>query len=738
MKLIQRYLVAKVGAVVLVVVALGFATSTVYMSHSRQEAAEELLRTSARRMAESVGAGLRHAMLSGNGADVRRLIQDTSYGLPKTTVKVYDPNGVEVFGKPLPPVPPENRLPHVRSALNGVMKVFQSEVGQVEPIPNEERCQGCHDEGAMRGVLTLNTDGARLRLGQDEASMDALAGVIRAAFIQVMTGQREDLVDGYLEELTHRTPGVLGATVYASDGEPFFGQGLAHAPENVIQAAVADQRPRTLISGDVKTRIIPLENQPRCQGCHEDDEGESRGAIAVRWRPEELQGQETIALATVVSLQHTMLAGLGRLIVGFLDETADTGLMTHLTLHDHQGRLYHDPFTEPDVAPSILETLQMGIRHVQQQAQQVKAHGHDAYTASVGDRMSTWYINEDDHFVLHEPLLNEARCQQCHGGDRPVRGVISVEFDIADELEAQRASLWESGGMAIATVILVVFLLYLGLRMMVLRPIHVIGRAAEAIGNGDLEVVVDIQSDDEVGRLADRINGMTKGLREKSELSKFVSQATFDEIQNAPGRGIQRGGERRRLTLLFSDIRGFTSYSEEREPEQVVEMLNSYLQVQAQVVSRHGGDIDKFVGDELMARFDGEDQCLRAARCAVDLLEAVEAVNERLDPGRDPIRIGVGLNTADVILGAMGSAERMDFTAIGDGVNLAARLCANAGPGEVLASRAIRDGVQGSPELVFTALEPIQVKGKKDAVEIYDVRSTLQPPPMPGDNTRTL
>jgi adenylate cyclase len=185
---------------------------------------------------------------------------------------------------------------------------------------------------------------------------------------------------------------------------------------------------------------------------------------------------------------------------------------------------------------------------------------------------------------------------------------------------------------------------------------------------------------------------------------------------------IQRGGVRREITVLFSDIRGFTAYSETRQPEEVIDMLNDYLQIQAEAVGRHGGDIDKFVGDEMMVRFDGPDHAKRAVRCAVDLLTAIETLNATRE-NEAAMAIGVGVNTGEMVLGAMGAERRMDFTVIGDAVNLGARLCSAAKPGEVLISNFVRDAIDELPDVLIQSMEPIQVKGKQDPIQIFRVLS---------------
>jgi adenylate cyclase len=219
-----------------------------------------------------------------------------------------------------------------------------------------------------------------------------------------------------------------------------------------------------------------------------------------------------------------------------------------------------------------------------------------------------------------------------------------------------------------------------------------------------------------MGRLAHQINKMTRGLRQRLELAKFVSDETFRAVEQT--EAVERVGDRRQVTVLFSDIRGFTAYSETREPEQVVEMLNAYLQVQAEVVIKHGGDIDKFVGDELMARFDNEGQSARAVEAAVEMVEAVHRLNRARGPDADEMAVGVGINTGEVIVGAMGAESRMDYTVIGDAVNLGAKLCSAAGGGQIVVSETTRSACGDLQSIGFEPIEPIRVKGKTQPINV--------------------
>ena len=222
-----------------------------------------------------------------------------------------------------------------------------------------------------------------------------------------------------------------------------------------------------------------------------------------------------------------------------------------------------------------------------------------------------------------------------------------------------------------------------------------------------------------MGRLATRINSMVDGLRHKMALSKYVSRETLAKVERSSlSAATLRNGERMRVTMLFSDIRGFTAFSETRQPEEVVAMLNDYLQAQADVVVKFGGDIDKFVGDELMARFTGEDAESRAAHCAVAMIEAVAAFESNASHG---LSVGVGVNAGDVVLGSMGAEQRLDFTVIGDAVNLAARLCAAAKGNEVIATKAIVVALANEKDLAIEELEPMRVKGKAEPVAVFRV-----------------
>lgn len=251
------------------------------------------------------------------------------------------------------------------------------------------------------------------------------------------------------------------------------------------------------------------------------------------------------------------------------------------------------------------------------------------------------------------------------------------------------------------------------------RPIIEIDRVAGEVARGNFQArVLGIQSRDEIGDLARRMNAMVVGLNERFHLQKFVSGGTMLAIRNSAG-GIKLGGERHQVAMLFCDIRGYTAFSERVDPEVVVEMLNFYFQKQADIIRQHNGDVDKFVGDQILAVFQGEAMVANAVRAALDIQEEMPRLGSQHPEWN--LSVGIGVNAGEVVMGAMGSMDRMDFTVLGDNVNLAARLCNHAGAGRILLSESAWKAISGIEEFTAQALEPIRVKGKREPVVVFEV-----------------
>ncbi|MBR4224508.1 MAG: adenylate/guanylate cyclase domain-containing protein [Oscillospiraceae bacterium] len=219
-----------------------------------------------------------------------------------------------------------------------------------------------------------------------------------------------------------------------------------------------------------------------------------------------------------------------------------------------------------------------------------------------------------------------------------------------------------------------------------------------------------------------------KEYRDKKQISdafrKYISPQVFDEISGKGGFTLKLGGETRDIAVLFVDIRGFTTMSESLPPEQIVDILNSYLELTTNAIFNNGGTLDKFIGDATMAvfnaPFDLEDHIYKACRTALDIVAGGEAIESKfMEKYGKSVGFGVGVNCGKAVVGNIGCSFRMDYTAIGDTVNTAARLEANAKRGQVLISDAVYEQVKD--RAVVEPIGAIPLKGKSKEVFVYSL-----------------
>jgi adenylate cyclase len=218
------------------------------------------------------------------------------------------------------------------------------------------------------------------------------------------------------------------------------------------------------------------------------------------------------------------------------------------------------------------------------------------------------------------------------------------------------------------------------------------------------------------------VDDMTEHKRLEAQrrlLERMVSPAVLEQVN--PDK-LQIGGQHGDITILFADIRGFTSYSEKRSPEELVAVLNRYLAAGAEAVLAQGGTVDKFLGDAVMAWFNAPvpqpDHTLRAVRAALELKEAVEKLHAEL-PSEAHLSFGVGIHYGDAVLGWIGTEKRLEYTAIGDSVNTAKRIQENAAMNQILISKEAYERVKA--KVTARPYAPLQVKGKSIPVEVLEV-----------------
>ena len=210
--------------------------------------------------------------------------------------------------------------------------------------------------------------------------------------------------------------------------------------------------------------------------------------------------------------------------------------------------------------------------------------------------------------------------------------------------------------------------------------------------------------------------------RERTMIKRYLPSQLVDNLPDDLSE-LKLRGERQQITTLFADIRGFSTYSERKDPEKVVEVINQYFAFALAAVDRHEGIIDKYLGDAVMAHFNTPlrpvtEHAWLAVLAAWDFKQAIEDYLPRV-PEEDRLNVGVGINTGEPVVGNVGAEDRMEYTAIGDAVNLAKRLQESAGGGQVLLSNSTYDLVKD--RVVVNALDPIQVKGRQALEQVYEL-----------------
>ena len=233
----------------------------------------------------------------------------------------------------------------------------------------------------------------------------------------------------------------------------------------------------------------------------------------------------------------------------------------------------------------------------------------------------------------------------------------------------------------------------------------------------------------EHAHLVDRLR--TEALN-RDKLGRLLPPALVEEVLE--GRiDIRKGGDLKRATVLFADIRGFTTMAEQIPPQEIVNILNEYFEIMVEIVFQRGGTLDKFVGDEIMAiwgaPFSRPDDPQQAVAAAVDMQQALAEFNDtRRNEGLDPIHVGIGLNTGDLIAGYMGSSRSLDYTVIGDVVNTASRVTSMARAGVTLITRDTLECCGNT--VVVEPMPPARLKGKQKAVDLFRVLSATVPMPI--------
>ena len=291
--------------------------------------------------------------------------------------------------------------------------------------------------------------------------------------------------------------------------------------------------------------------------------------------------------------------------------------------------------------------------------------------------------------------------------------------------------------------LLLAVLLGLLLAKGVTRPVSELTDGMTRVREGELSHRLNLSSRDEFELLAESFNTMTAGMEEKERIRGLMNKVVSEDIANEMLKGeLQLGGEERVATVLFSDIRGFTTLSEGVSPSDLLHIVNRYFQHMSVCIDRHQGVIDKYIGDAVMALFGlpvatGHD-ARNAILAAVDMMKSLDAVNAEL-AGRlpHPIEIGIGINTGLVVAGNMGADDRLNYSVLGDQVNLTARVegLTRMYRTPIILTESTARALDNEPDLPFhlRPLDTVQVKGKTGATSLYDIVQSSESLPDPAE-----
>lgn len=312
--------------------------------------------------------------------------------------------------------------------------------------------------------------------------------------------------------------------------------------------------------------------------------------------------------------------------------------------------------------------------------------------------------------------------------------ITTVNEDIALE-DVRWARIWTIL-IAFLTVTVAFLFIYFFART-ISDPLKRLVGATQTIRAGNYDVNLATTSRDETGELTNAFNEMAAGLKEREHLKGAFGKFVNEEVAKMVMRGdLALGGESKTATVFFSDIRSFTSISEKLTPHEVVGFLNEYMTLMVEIVHKYNGVVDKFIGDAIMAIWGAPvtrpNDVENAVNATLEMRTALQKFNVgRGSRSKPTIRIGMGLNTGDLLAGQIGSNDRLEYTVIGDTVNLASRIegLNKAFGTDILISENTYALVKGKYSCV--QLDKIKVKGKDEAQRVYAVLGKAGDPKAP-------
>ena len=695
---------------------MGFGSYVIYSLQSESRILLAQHREKSRLFAKTMISGIRNIMLSGRAPYVKSFISEarTEFG-DFGNIHLFNNKAEEIF----PAVDPFTSVPTQEKQIITALQQSYFE-NNLYPIRNEPSCYSCHgDDHKLRGLI-------QLEFSEDIDWESALTRITTHAFESIMLSGKGEFADTLIMDL-HKLSGVKLAQIYDEDGAYVaFGDDDEEIDEALVEKYTdifqdnPDSPPLFTEDNGINYHFTPLPNRENCFVCHGPDAG-LRGLFMLETEKSAVEkstvtGAILSGFGSLMQLQKASYTGTYVEMIRELPFINNLRIFDNGTGKNRQVNEIYVPNPDYDILikDESVDSLILDLNVL--------------FPDTIIQKEFVEKIAGIDFLTQVIPIMNDVKCQACHSKPKEnspafavqkdrwkTRSIVTISASMTNIQEEIRKNTTISIIIGFITMILVAMMLRIFMKITVLKPLDIIGGVADKVKGGDLSVNAAVQSGDEIGILAKRINDMIQGLRERLHLTKFVSDDTLSAVQKADLKGVELGGKRGSATVLFSDIRGFTSYSETVDPEEVIDMLNTYLNRQAEIVREFDGDIDKFVGDELMAIFIGDDMAKNAVDCAVAIQKAMIEINQKAGGN---IGVGIGINSGLMVMGAMGSKDRMDYTVIGDNVNLGARLCSAAKAGEIIIAESV-SALLDKDNYALEELEPINVKGKKNKIIIY-------------------
>lgn len=495
-----------------------------------------------------------------------------------------------------------------------------------------------------------------------------------------------------------RRPGLFGGALLdaAAPGASM----LRLAPTNAVMILVVDREGKILPD----PALPPLRRQREAGrklawfAAHKVGELKRQdvGYLAVEGREQTLL-REVVVTPILTDPADPASETVGALITGFPLLNFGEQVLSHLS-DIRTGILLEGKLYSRTIPPDLLDSL---AARVEAQARRSETPRAD-FIVRVG---------EEPHRVFYSALNPDSPFPKAYQV-----GLYSLAAAELEKLDLRWKILTGSGLVLLGALALSLLISH-GLSV----PIQELVKGTTEIQRGNFSVKVPVRSRDELGRLAASFNEMAEGLAQKekyrSVLDMVADKGVAQELINGT---VALGGEQREISVLFCDIRGFTALTQNMPPTEVIAMLNEHMTALTRVVYEHNGVVDKFVGDLIMAIFGapksyGHD-ALNAVRCALRMIEERARLNET---SKHRIHMGIGVASGPAVAGCMGSADRLNYTVLGERVNLASRLCGAAGRQEVVIDRTTREKLGGLVEV--ESLPELRLKGFSDAVRAFKV-----------------